>query len=118
MRIAFALPSVLAASTGCFEGWRGERDLQFPCVLQMKRCNEDEACRNCYDPFTPSFDLSSLDSCEDMDAAFERSYSPTCAVNDTSVQRLRLCLENDFFYVLTLGTVKEMCSGPETLTHA
>eukprot|EP00953_Heterococcus_sp_UTEX-ZZ885_P019820 11065-Heterococcus_DN1.PRE.1 len=85
--------------------------LNFPCVQEMIKCNDDDACIACYDPFTPQFDLSNLDSCEGVERGFEQSYAKNCNTSNANLTRLELCLADDLFYVLTIGTVKNMCSG-------
>jgi hypothetical protein len=85
--------------------------LNFPCVSEIKKCDEDNKCLACYDPFNPEFDMSSLDSCEGMQQGFQRSYAADCDTTNQNLTRLELCLADDVFFVLTLGIVKHMCSG-------
>jgi hypothetical protein len=85
--------------------------LLFPCVQEMIKCNDDDDCVACYDPFTPSFELSNLESCAAVEKGFELSYAADCNLSNANLTRLELCLADDLFYVLTLGSVKHMCSG-------
>ena len=85
--------------------------LNFPCVQEIKKCDEDNKCLACYDPFDPEFSMASLESCEGMQQGFERSYAADCDTNNQNLTRLELCLADDVFFVLTLGIVKNMCSS-------
>lgn len=84
--------------------------INFSCIEQMDKCDEDPLCLSCYEPFTLRFSLTDLESCETMHKGFESSYAEGCNATNLYLRELELCLINDAYYVLTLGTVTDMCS--------
>lgn len=89
-----------------------------PCIEDLRICNEDKDCLVCFDPFIPRFSLQSIETCEGFAEAFDKSCSAQCDTDSKPLKSLRNCIADNWFFVLTLGSVEHFCSVNETTIYA
>jgi len=80
------------------------------CRSELDVCTEDVDCRNCMVGFDPKFSIYSLDGCEQLQHDMNASMSTDCNTTSIKLKDLETCIEDEVFYILTLKTVKHMCS--------
>jgi hypothetical protein len=90
------------------------KDWGVPCEQPFVACELDKDCMACFDPFTPSFSLDSMESCDGLEDAFDRSCSAMCDTDNKHLRGVRACLSDEWFNIITLGAVTDFCSGNKT----
>lgn len=81
------------------------------CRAEVDQCALDENCTSCLMDFDPKFTIYSLESCEQLDHDMTASMGNDCNTTNTRLKDLEICIEDEVFYILTLKTVKHMCSN-------